>query len=78
MGPMIPKEMKYNPHYGKVRGDVLQRHTEAHVVHTAQYEKLSQSSDKIVQNIAIIIIGTLIVHRLMHTSHICIILQTSL
>ena len=23
MGPMIPKEMKYNLHYGKVRGDVL-------------------------------------------------------
>ena len=24
MGPMIPKEMKYNLHYGEVRGDVLQ------------------------------------------------------
>ena len=24
MGPMIPKEMKYNLHYGKVLGDVLQ------------------------------------------------------
>ena len=23
MGPMIPKETKYNLHYGKVRGDVL-------------------------------------------------------
>ena len=23
IGPMIPKEMKYNLHYGKVRGDVL-------------------------------------------------------
>ena len=23
MGQMIPKEMKYNLHYGKVRGDVL-------------------------------------------------------
>ena len=23
MGSMIPKEMKYNMHYGKVRGDVL-------------------------------------------------------
>ena len=23
MGPMIPKEMKYNLYYGKVRGDVL-------------------------------------------------------
>ena len=23
MGPMIPKEMKYNLHYGEVRGDVL-------------------------------------------------------
>ena len=23
MGPMIPKEMKYNLHYGDVRGDVL-------------------------------------------------------
>ena len=23
MGPMIPKEMKYNLHYGKVWGDVL-------------------------------------------------------
>ena len=23
MVPMIPKEMKYNLHYGKVRGDVL-------------------------------------------------------
>ena len=22
MSPMIPKEMKYNPHYGEVRGDV--------------------------------------------------------
>ena len=26
MGPMIPKEMKYNLHYGKVRGDVLPPH----------------------------------------------------
>ena len=23
MGPMIPKEMKYNLHYGKVRRDIL-------------------------------------------------------
>ena len=23
MDPMIPKEMKYNLHYGKVRGDVI-------------------------------------------------------
>ena len=23
MGPMIPKEMIYNLHYGKVRGDIL-------------------------------------------------------
>ena len=23
MGPVIPKEMKYNLHYGKVRGDVV-------------------------------------------------------
>ena len=23
MGPIIPKEMKFNLHYGKVRGDVL-------------------------------------------------------
>ena len=23
MGPMIPKEMKYNLHYSEVRGDVL-------------------------------------------------------
>ena len=23
MGPMIPKEMKYNLHYGKVQGDIL-------------------------------------------------------
>ena len=23
MGPMIPKEMEYNLHYGKIRGDVL-------------------------------------------------------
>ena len=26
MGPVIPKEMKYNLHYGDVRGDVLLPH----------------------------------------------------
>ena len=27
MGPVIPKEMKYNPHYGKVRETFYRRHT---------------------------------------------------